>query len=51
MLLLVPTFFTGRDGALRSNRMMCQLAGQYVDLFIGATLIAWAILRLLPKAV
>ncbi len=32
-------FFTGRDGALRSNRMMCQLAGQYaVDLFIGATL-------------
>ncbi len=32
-------FFTGRDGSLRSNRMMCQLAGQYaVDLFIGATL-------------
>lgn len=32
-------FFTGQDGSLRSNRMMCQLAGQYaVDLFIGATL-------------
>jgi len=32
-------FFTGRDGSLRSNRMVCQLAGQYaVDLFIGATL-------------
>ncbi|WP_205578273.1 malonate decarboxylase subunit alpha, partial [Pseudomonas aeruginosa] len=27
------------DGSLRSNRMFCQLAGQYaVDLFIGATL-------------
>lgn len=32
-------FFTGRDGSMRSNRMFCQLAGQYaVDLFIGATL-------------
>ncbi len=32
-------FFTGRDGSLRSNRMFCQLAGQYAaDLFIGATL-------------
>ncbi|MGA4471442.1 malonate decarboxylase subunit alpha [Ectopseudomonas chengduensis] len=32
-------FFTGCDGSMRSNRMMCQLAGQYaVDLFIGATL-------------
>lgn len=32
-------FFTGRDGSMRSNRLMCQLAGQYaVDLFIGATL-------------
>ncbi|MGR4971924.1 malonate decarboxylase subunit alpha [Pseudomonas sp. LARHCG127] len=32
-------FFTGHDGSLRSNRMVCQLAGQYaVDLFIGATL-------------
>src|SRR5471032_3204499 len=31
--------FTGRDGSMRSNRMFCQLAGQYaVDLFIGATL-------------
>jgi malonate decarboxylase alpha subunit len=32
-------FFVGRDGSLRSNRVMCQLAGQYgVDLFIGSTL-------------
>jgi len=32
-------FFTGSDGSMRSNRMMCQLAGQYaVDLFIGSTL-------------
>ena len=32
-------FFTGRDGSPRSNRLLCQLAGQYaVDLFIGATL-------------
>ncbi|MDK4199125.1 malonate decarboxylase subunit alpha [Pseudomonas sp. HR1] len=32
-------FFTGRDGSLRSNRLLSQLAGQYaVDLFIGATL-------------
>jgi malonate decarboxylase alpha subunit len=32
-------FFTGRDGSLRSNRALCQLAGQYaVDLFIGSTL-------------
>ena len=32
-------FFTGRDGSMRSNRMLCQLAGQYaVDLFIGSTL-------------
>jgi malonate decarboxylase alpha subunit len=32
-------FFTGRDGSLRSNRVYCQLAGQYaVDLFIGSTL-------------
>ena len=32
-------FFTGRDGRLRSNRVLCQLAGQYaVDAFIGATL-------------
>jgi malonate decarboxylase alpha subunit len=32
-------FFTGSDGSLRSNRVLCQLAGQYaVDLFIGATL-------------
>jgi malonate decarboxylase alpha subunit len=32
-------FFTGSDGSMRSNRAMCQLAGQYaVDLFIGSTL-------------
>ncbi|OZI18891.1 malonate decarboxylase subunit alpha [Bordetella genomosp. 9] len=32
-------FFTGHDGSMRSNRGMCQLAGQYaVDLFIGSTL-------------
>lgn len=32
-------FFTGRDGSLRSNRTLSQLAGQYaVDLFIGSTL-------------
>jgi malonate decarboxylase alpha subunit len=32
-------FFTGRDGSLRSNRVFCQLAGQYaVDGFIGSTL-------------
>jgi malonate decarboxylase alpha subunit len=32
-------FFTGRDGTLRSNRVLCQLAGQYaVDAFIGSTL-------------
>ena len=31
-------FFTGRDGSLRSNRVLCQLAGQYaVDAFIGST--------------
>jgi malonate decarboxylase alpha subunit len=32
-------FFTGRDGSLRSNRALCQLAGQYAtDMFIGSTL-------------
>ena len=32
-------FFTGSDGSMRSNRALCQLAGQYaVDLFIGSTL-------------
>src|SRR5690606_1896575 len=31
-------FFTGKDGSLRSNRTLAQLAGQYaVDLFIGST--------------
>src|SRR5215472_5929167 len=31
--------FGGGDGSLRSNRVLCQLAGQYgVDLFIGSTL-------------
>jgi malonate decarboxylase alpha subunit len=32
-------YFVGPDGSLRSNRVLCQLAGQYgVDLFIGSTL-------------
>src|ERR1700689_1122058 len=32
-------FFTGNDGSLRSNRVLCKLAGQYgVDLFVGSTL-------------
>lgn len=32
-------YFVGRDGSMRSNRVLCQLAGQYgVDLFIGSTL-------------
>src|SRR5580692_6672093 len=32
-------FFTGKDGRLRSNRVLCQLAGQYaVDAFVGSTL-------------
>ncbi len=32
-------FFTGHDGSMRSNRAMCQMAGQYaVDMFIGSTL-------------
>ncbi len=32
-------FFTGKDGSLRSNRMMAQNAGLYaMDLFIGSTL-------------
>jgi malonate decarboxylase alpha subunit len=32
-------FFTGHEGSLRSNRVLCQLAGQYaVDAFIGSTL-------------
>lgn len=32
-------FPVGRDGSLRSNRVLCQLAGQYgVDLFVGSTL-------------
>ncbi len=32
-------FFVGADGSMRSNRLLCQLAGQYaVDLFIGSTL-------------
>ena len=32
-------FFTGKDGSLRSNRMLGQLAGHYAcDAFIGATL-------------
>jgi malonate decarboxylase alpha subunit len=32
-------FFNGRDGSMRSNRVLCQLAGQYaIDAFIGSTL-------------
>jgi malonate decarboxylase alpha subunit len=32
-------FFNGRDGSLRSNRVLCQLAGQYaIDMFIGSSL-------------
>jgi malonate decarboxylase alpha subunit len=32
-------FFVGADGSLRSNRVLCQLAGQYgIDLFVGSTL-------------
>ena len=32
-------YFTGRDGAMASNRMCCQLAGLYgIDLFVGSTL-------------
>ncbi len=32
-------YFTGHDGSLRSNRLMCQLAGLYAcDMFIGSTL-------------
>ena len=32
-------FFTGRDGSLRSNRALCQVAGLYAcDMFIGSTL-------------
>jgi len=32
-------FFVGSDGTMRSNRTLCQMAGQYaVDLFIGSTL-------------
>jgi malonate decarboxylase alpha subunit len=31
-------FFIGPDGSMRSNRVFCQLAGHYADLFIGSTL-------------
>lgn len=31
-------FYIGRDGTMRSNRIFCQLAGHYADLFIGSTL-------------
>ena len=32
-------FYTGRDGSMRSNRTIAQLAGLYgIDLFLGATL-------------
>ena len=32
-------YFTGHDGSLRSNRMICQSVGLYAcDMFIGSTL-------------
>lgn len=31
-------FFDGPDGSMRSNRVFCQIAGHYADLFIGSTL-------------
>jgi malonate decarboxylase alpha subunit len=32
-------FFLGRDGSMRSNRVLCQLAGLYgIDMFIGSSL-------------
>jgi malonate decarboxylase alpha subunit len=32
-------FFVGRDGSMRSNRALCQVAGMYgCDMFIGSTL-------------
>ncbi|RQO37470.1 malonate decarboxylase subunit alpha [Herminiimonas sp. KBW02] len=31
-------FFNGPDGSMRSNRVFCQIAGHYSDLFIGSTL-------------
>ncbi len=31
-------FFNGHDGTMRSNRVFCQLAGHFSDLFIGSTL-------------
>lgn len=32
-------FFLGKDGSMRSNRALCQVAGQFaVDMFIGSTL-------------
>ncbi len=32
-------FFVGKDGSMRSNRALCQVAGQFaVDMFIGSTL-------------
>jgi len=32
-------FFTGKDGSLRSNRAIAQVAGQYaIDMFVGSTL-------------
>ena len=36
---LPDIFFTGSDGSMRSNRVLCQLAGLYAaDLFVGSTL-------------
>ena len=34
-------FFTGRDGSLRSNRILCQLAGQYALTRSSAPLCGW----------
>ena len=32
-------YFTGHDGTLRSNRLICQTAGLYAcDMFFGSTL-------------
>jgi len=39
MIARSDVYFTGHDGTLRSNRLMCQTAGLYAcDMFIGSTL-------------
>ncbi|RUU68987.1 malonate decarboxylase subunit alpha, partial [Mesorhizobium sp. M7A.F.Ca.MR.362.00.0.0] len=36
---LPDIFFVAKDGSMRSNRALCQVAGQFaVDMFIGSTL-------------